>query len=73
MGGYYYTAKQGDTWDYIAWVVYENEYRMEEMMCAIENYDILTTFIFSAGDKVWCPYIEEDDTEDEEPDWRSDD
>ena len=71
MGGYYYTAKQGDTWDYIAWIVYGNEYHMEEMMRAPENYYMLTTFIFSAGDKVWCPYIEEEDVDDTQPEWRS--
>lgn len=78
MGGYWYTTKQGDMWDYIAWVVYGDEYKMDVLLGAEENYGILDQYIFSAGVKVWCPEIEadtdaeDDDTEDagDIPSWR---
>lgn len=55
MGGYYYTTKQGDMWDYIAWRVYNNEKMIEKLLNAEENREIMDTYIFSAGVKVWCP------------------
>ena len=70
MGGNYYTTKQGDMWDYIAWVVYGEETYSRLLMEAQENKEYLTTYIFSAGVRIWCPYIEETDGEDESPDWR---
>lgn len=70
MGGYYYTTDLGDTWDLIAWKVYGNEYRMEDLLKAPENYDLLETMIFSIDQKVWCPYIDEEEVEDGTPDWR---
>lgn len=74
MGGYWYTTKEGDTWDYIAWVVYGDEYKMDVLMSAQENYGIIEEYIFSAGVKVWCPEIEADTDDEEEadevPDWR---
>ncbi len=73
MGGYYYTTDQGDTWDYIAWKVYGNEYRMEDMLSAPENYELLETLIFSAEQKVWCPYIDDEEVDDGVPEWRSED
>lgn len=73
MGGYFYTTKEGDMWDYIAWIVYQDELKVQELMQAPENYGILEYYIFSAGIKVWCPAIEEDEDEEEEPSWRDDD
>ena len=58
MGGYYYTTKAGDMWDYIAWIVYGNEMLMGTLLQAEENRELMTTYIFSAGVKVWCPKID---------------
>lgn len=71
MGGYYYTTKSGDMWDYIAWKVYGEERFVETLFLAEENRGLLDTYIFSAGVRVWCPYVEEEDTDDETPEWRS--
>ncbi len=73
MGGYFYTTKEGDMWDFIAWVVYQDELKVQELMQATENYGILEYYIFPAGVKVWCPAIEEEDDEEETPSWRDDD
>ncbi len=59
MGGHYYTTKQGDMWDYIAWKVYNNEKMMERLLGAEENREIMDIYIFSAGTKVWCPEVAE--------------
>lgn len=72
MGGYFYTTKSGDMWDYIAWVVYNEERFAETLMRAEENRELLDIYIFSDGVRVWCPYVEEQDQDDEEPVWRSD-
>lgn len=71
MGGYYYTTKAGDMWDYIAWKVYGEERFIETLLLAKENRELVYIYIFSAGTKVWCPYVEEEDVDDEEPYWRS--
>lgn len=55
MGGHYYTTRQGDMWDYIAWNVYGNEQMMEVLINAEENRELMGIYIFSAGVKVWCP------------------
>lgn len=69
MGGYYYTTKAGDMWDYIAWIVYGNEMLMGTLLQAEENRELMTTYIFSAGVKVWCPKIVNEGTA-ELPPWR---
>ena len=70
MGGYTYTTKEGDMWDYIAWKVYEDEFYVTELLEAEENRAIIDTYIFSSGVEVWCPYIDEGDLE--EPEWNND-
>lgn len=70
MGGYYYITKQGDMWDYIAWVVYGNERLFEKLLNAEENREIISTYMFSAGEKVWCPKIEEKAETNNMPPWR---
>lgn len=55
MGGYYYTTKQGDMWDYIAWKVYGDEKMAGTLLGAEENREIMDIYIFSAGTRVWCP------------------
>lgn len=70
MGGFYYETKQGDMWDYIAWKVYGDERRCRLLWEAEENRQYLAVYLFSAGVRIWCPYIEEDTDEDEAPEWR---
>jgi phage tail protein X len=70
MGGYYYTTKQGDMWDYIAWIVY-GDYNLVRILMEA-NPQHLETYMFSQGEKVWCPYISETEEDSEEPDWRDD-
>lgn len=70
MGGYYYTTKQGDMWDYIAWRVYKNEKMIEVLLNAKENRTIMDTYIFSAGVKVWCPEFTEQASPTDIAPWR---
>lgn len=70
MGGYYYETKQGDMWDYIAWKVYKNEKMIGVLLNAPENREIMTTYIFSAGVKVWCPAVAEQATASQVAPWR---
>lgn len=72
MGGYYYTTKAGDMWDYISWTVYGTENFVGILMEAPENKKHLETYIFSQGERIWCPYVEEEIEEAEMPDWRDD-
>ncbi len=69
LGGYLYTTRQGDMWDYIAHQVYGDEYQVGVLLSA--NQELLGTYIFSAGCQVWCPVVETVDEEDENiPSWR---
>lgn len=70
MGGYYYTTKQGDMWDYIAWKVYGDESKFENLLTAEENRELLDIYIFSAGVKVWCPEIPNDVMAENTAPWR---
>lgn len=70
MGGYYYETKQGDMWDYIAWLVYKDETKVEVLLNAEENRELLSIYIFSAGTKVWCPEVSEESTSDDIAPWR---
>lgn len=71
MGGYYYITKQGDMWDYIAWAVYGKEKMIEVLLNAEENREIMTNYIFSAGEKVWCPEVAEQAASSDLPPWRN--
>lgn len=67
MGGFTYTTKQGDMWDYIAWRVYGDESLV--YLLYRENPKYLDTFIFDEGVKLYCPEVEvinEDEDEDDE-------
>ena len=64
MGGFTYTTKQGDMWDYIAWRVYGDESLV--YLLYRENPKYLDTFIFDEGVKLYCP--EDEDDEDAEED-----
>lgn len=70
MGGYYYTTKTGDMWDYIAWKVYGDERRMEILLRAEENAALIDVYMFSAGEKVWCPKLPDIGTAGNIPPWR---
>lgn len=70
MGGYYYETKQGDMWDYIAWRVYNNEKMIEKLLNAEENREIMDTYIFSAGVRVWCPEVAEQAVANDLAPWR---
>ncbi|MCI8315185.1 MAG: phage tail protein [Lachnospiraceae bacterium] len=70
MGGYYYITRQGDMWDYIAWVVYQNEKMVEVLLNAAENREHMTDYIFSAGVKIWCPDVAEQAALSDRPSWR---
>ncbi len=72
MDGYYYTTKAGDMWDYIAWKVYKDEKQMEILLQAEENAHLLEVYIFSAGEKVWCPEAAGLDAATDLPPWRTD-
>lgn len=63
-----YTTISGDTWDYIAFKVYGNEYVADVLMQA--NPQHLDTAIFSAGVQLVTPAIEESFTQmNELPPW----
>lgn len=70
MGGYYYTTKQGDMWDYIAYLVYGDEYKMPVLLEANQRYN--DVYIFEAGIKLWCPELSilEESEDEEVPEWR---
>lgn len=70
MGGYFYTTKQGDMWDYIAYLVYGDEYKMPVLLRANPQFNDVT--IFEAGVQLWCPELSvSEEMEDESvPDWR---
>jgi phage tail protein X len=70
MGGYYYETRQGDMWDYIAWKVYGDETKMELLLNAEENRELLMIYMFSAGTKVWCPELAEQSAETDRAPWR---
>ena len=64
MGGFTYTTKQGDMWDYIAWRVYGDESLV--YLLYRENPKYLDTFIFDEGVNLYCQ--EDEDDEDAEED-----
>lgn len=71
LGGYYYITKQGDMWDYIAYQVYGDEFKVPVLWES--NPEHLETYIFDAGCRIWCPEIDNENEEDEGiPDWRDD-
>lgn len=68
MGGYFYTTKQGDMWDYIAYLVYGDEYMMNVLLRANPEYG--DVYLFEAGAKIWCPEIDSESDEEAIADWR---
>lgn len=62
-----YITVQGDTWDLISYKVYGTSRHIGLLM--ENNYDLLDTFIFSAGIEIMVPELTEDQTDDL-PEWR---
>jgi len=64
------TTVQGDTWDTIAWRVYGNVLRTQELMEARENIRLLDVEVFPAGTVVAVPEVETPSATDGLPPWR---
>lgn len=69
MGGCSYTTKQGDMWDYIAWLVYGDEAYVSVLYRANPRY--LDVYLFDDGCEIYCPEVTTEAEEDENiPEWR---
>lgn len=69
MGGCTYRTKQGDMWDYIAWVIYGDESYVSVLYRANPQY--LDVYLFDDGCEIFCPEITVTTAEDENvPEWR---
>lgn len=64
------TTVQGDTWDTIAFRVYGNVLRTQDLMEARENIRLLDYQVFPAGIVVATPEIEAQVATDDLPEWR---
>lgn len=62
-----YITVQGDTWDLISYKVYGTSKHIGVLMQ--NNFNLLDTFMFSAGVEVNVPELNNEDSEDL-PDWR---
>lgn len=70
----YYTTKQGDTWDTIAFEQYGSELKAQNLMQERKNITLLDYEVFPAGVVVAIPDIEEESKySDSLPAWRLDD
>ena len=66
-----YTTIQGDTWDLIAFKVYGDEFKAQELMQTRENIELLDYQFFPSGITVHLPVFSEDDeTMNDLPAWR---
>lgn len=66
-----YTTVQGDTWDVIAFKVYGDELKAQQLMQSRENIELLDYQTFPAGITVFCPVIlDGDEGRGELPEWR---
>lgn len=64
-----YRTKLGETWDIIAYKMYENEYHMKELI--EENFEYRDTVIFKSGIVLNIPDINQDESI--RPAWLGDD
>lgn len=64
------TTIQGDTWDTIAFRVYGNVLRTQDLMEARENIRLLDYQVFPAGIVVATPEVETPAATDDLPEWR---
>ena len=72
IGGFTYTTRQGDMWDYIAWKVYGDEAFV--YLLYRENPKYLETFIFDEGVQLVCPEVDiVSDDDGDVPDWMDED
>lgn len=65
-----YITNAGDTWDMIAYRVYNDKRRVQELMEARENRPLLDIEVFSSGVAVAIPDIEEKTVAEDLPEWR---
>lgn len=65
-----YITNAGDTWDMIAYRVYNDKRRVQELMEARENRPLLDIEVFSSGVAVTTPDIEEKTVAEDLPEWR---
>lgn len=65
-----YITNAGDTWDMIAYRVYNDKRRAQELMEARENRPLLDIEVFSSGVAVATPDIEEKTVAEDLPEWR---
>ena len=64
------TTIQGDTWDTIAFRMYGNALRAQELMEARENIRLLDIQVFPAGIPVTVPEAAAQTAADDLPEWR---
>lgn len=64
------TTVQGDTWDTVAFRVYGNVLRTQNLMEARENIRLLDYQVFPAGIVVATPEVEAHVAADDLPEWR---
>lgn len=55
-------------WDYIAYLVYGDEYLMHVLLRANPEYG--DVYVFEAGTKIWCPEIDSESDAEETAEWR---
>lgn len=65
-----YITNAGDTWDMIAYRVYNDKRRVRELMEARENRPLLDIEVFSSGVTVATPDVEEKTAAEDLPEWR---
>lgn len=64
------TTVMGDTWDTIAFRVYGNVLRTQDLMEVRENVPLLDYEVFPGGVTVATPDVEETTAADDLPEWR---
>lgn len=67
----YYITVQGDTWDTIAFKIYGDEFKAQQLLQDRENITLIDYQIFPSGITVHLPVIsEEEEAEADMPEWR---
>lgn len=65
-----YITNAGDTWDMIAYRVYNDKRRVQELMEVRENWPLLDIEVFSSDVAIATPDIEEKTAAEDLPEWR---
>jgi hypothetical protein len=68
LGYFEYVAKSGDTWDSIAFMAYKTERMAHHVIDANRRY--IDTLIFSGGEVLRIPIVDELETPKSLPPWR---